>query len=70
MCDVIEQSPGCSQSATRTPTGMLLFQMMGAIAEFENALRHERQMDGIARAKAKGVRFGHKHRLTPERITA
>src|SRR5262249_12570013 len=32
---------------TSTSTGTLLFHVMGAIAEFENALRHERQMEGI-----------------------
>ena len=50
---------------TSTPTGRLLFSMLGAIAEFETALRAERQMDGIAKAKANGVRFGRKAALPP-----
>jgi len=36
---------------TSTPTGKLLFNMLGAIAEFETEIRSERQVDGIAKAK-------------------
>jgi len=39
---------------TTTPTGRLMFNMLGAIAEFENDLRRERQAEGIAKAKAEG----------------
>jgi DNA invertase Pin-like site-specific DNA recombinase len=49
---------------TRSPTGRLLFHVLGAIAEFETALRKERQLEGIAHAKAQGVPFGRKHALT------
>ena len=35
---------------TSTPTGKLMFNMLGAIAEFETELRKERQADGIAKA--------------------
>jgi len=42
--------------------------MLGSIAEFENAIRKERQTDGIARAKEIGVKFGAKPKLTPEQI--
>ncbi|MNF67907.1 hypothetical protein D3C84_497360 [compost metagenome] len=35
-----------------------MFQMLGAFAEFETALRKERQMEGIAKAKAKGTPMG------------
>jgi DNA invertase Pin-like site-specific DNA recombinase len=54
---------------TSTPTGRLLFSMLGAIAEFETELRRERQMDGIAKAKSRGVRFGRKASLTAEQVT-
>jgi DNA invertase Pin-like site-specific DNA recombinase len=47
-------------------TGRLLFNMLGAIAQFETELRAERQMDGIQKAKKRGVRFGPKKRLTEE----
>lgn len=43
---------------TCSPTGRLLFHMLGAIGEFERDLIRERAADGIARAKAAGVKFG------------
>lgn len=49
---------------TSTSEGRLMFNMLGAFAEFENDIRRERQMDGINKAKAKGVRFGRKDALT------
>lgn len=51
---------------TRTPTGRLMFNMLGAIAEFENDLRKERQADGIALAKEKGIQLGRKATLTDD----
>lgn len=53
---------------TSNATGRLLFNMLGAIGQFETELRAERQMDGIARAKARGVAFGRKKRLTPAQV--
>jgi len=50
-------------------TGRLLFNMLSAIAQFETELRAERQMDGITKALARGVRFGRKHALTPAEVT-
>ena len=52
------------QIDTSTPTGMLLFTMLGAIATFENDLRKDRQMQGIALAKRKGIKFGRKRSLS------
>ena len=49
---------------TSTSEGKLMFHMLGAFAEFENDIRRERQMDGIAKAQANGVRFGRKPVLT------
>lgn len=51
---------------TSRADGRLLFGMLGAFSEFELALRAERQADGIAKAKAKGVQFGRKPALTEE----
>jgi DNA invertase Pin-like site-specific DNA recombinase len=51
---------------TSRADGRLLFGMLGAFSEFELALRAERQADGIAKAKAKGVQFGRKPALTDE----
>jgi DNA invertase Pin-like site-specific DNA recombinase len=54
---------------TGDATGRLLFHMLGAIAQFETELRAERQMDGIQKAKAQGVRFGQAKKLTLQQIT-
>lgn len=45
---------------TSTPAGKAFLQMLGVFAEFETALRRERQMEGIAKAKAAGVYKGRK----------
>jgi DNA invertase Pin-like site-specific DNA recombinase len=39
---------------TSTPTGRLMFNMLGAIAQFERELTRERMLVGVARAKAEG----------------
>jgi DNA invertase Pin-like site-specific DNA recombinase len=49
---------------TTTSTGRLMFNMLAAIAEFENDLRSERQAEGIAKAKKNGVKFGRPAKLT------
>jgi DNA invertase Pin-like site-specific DNA recombinase len=41
--------------------------VLGAFAEFERALILERQREGIAAAKARGVYTGRKPTLTPDR---
>jgi len=56
------------QIDTSTPTGMLLFTMLGAIATFENDLRKDRQMQGIELAKRKGTKFGRRFLLTTEQV--
>jgi len=45
---------------TSTPAGTAFLQMLGVFAQFETALRRERQMEGIAKAKAAGVYRGRK----------
>ena len=52
---------------TATPTGRLMFNMLAAIAEFETDLRSERQLEGIAKAKEHGVKFGRPTKRTAER---
>jgi DNA invertase Pin-like site-specific DNA recombinase len=42
--------------------------ILALIAEFENDIRRERQVDGIAKAKDRGVKFGRKRELTPEKV--
>lgn len=39
---------------TTTPEGRLMLQILGSMAEFETAIRKERQMEGIEKAKAEG----------------
>lgn len=53
---------------TQDATGRLLFNMLGAIAQFETEIRAERQMDGIAKAKQRGVAFGRKKSLTETEV--
>ena len=53
---------------TTTPTGRLTFHLLGAVAEFERDLIAERQTEGIEKAKAKGVKFGRRKKLTPEQV--
>ena len=48
------------------PTARLMLTMLGAFAEFERELIRERQREGIAIAKAKGVYKGRKKALGPE----
>jgi DNA invertase Pin-like site-specific DNA recombinase len=42
--------------------------IMGGIAEFERDLIRKRCDEGIARAKAKGTKFGRKRSLSPEQV--
>ena len=46
----------------------LLLSIMGSFAEFERALIRERQMEGIAQAKKRGVYTGRKKALTEEQV--
>ena len=43
---------------TSTPSGRLMFQMVGAFAEFERAIISERVKSGMARARANGRHVG------------
>lgn len=49
---------------TSSSGGMLVFHMLGAIAEFERALIRERTAAGLAEAKRKGRKGGRPRRLT------
>ena len=50
-----------------SPMANLMLSVMGAFAEFERALIRERQREGIALAKQRGVYRGRKKALSPER---
>jgi DNA invertase Pin-like site-specific DNA recombinase len=43
---------------TTSRTGKLVMGILALIAEFENDIRRERQIDGIVKAKDRGVKFG------------
>ena len=45
---------------TTTPTGKLMLQVLGAVAEFERSMMLERQREGIAKAKSQGKYKGRK----------
>ncbi len=53
---------------TTSRTGKLVTGILSLIAEFENDIRRERQMDGIKKARERGTRFGRKPILVPELI--
>jgi DNA invertase Pin-like site-specific DNA recombinase len=54
---------------TSTAAGKCFFDMLGVFAEFETALRRERQMEGIAEAKARGdVYKGRQPVIDPARV--
>ncbi|QLH73980.1 recombinase family protein [Rhodopseudomonas palustris] len=55
---------------TSTAAGKAFFDILGVFAEFETNLRKERQLEGIADAKARGVYKGRKPGIDPAKIKA
>src|ERR1700746_3335760 len=53
---------------TSTAAGKCFLDMLGVFAEFETNLRKERQLEGIAKAKARGVYRGRKATIDPTKI--
>ena len=53
---------------TSTAAGKAFLDMLGVFAEFETNLRRERQMEGIAKAKARGVYKGRRPVIDPGRV--
>ena len=53
---------------TGTAAGKAFLDMLGVFAEFETTLRRERQMEGIAKAKAEGVYKGRKPSIDPDHV--
>lgn len=51
-----------------SPMANLMLSVMGAFAEFERALIHERQREGIVLAKQRGVYRGRKKSLSPDQV--
>ena len=65
---------GVTISATEQPisnkdaTGKCFMDMLGVFGEFETNLRRERQMEGIAKAKERGVYKGRKPSVDVEKV--
>ncbi len=53
---------------TETPTGRAMWQMIGVLAELERSLIVERTRAGVKAAQKRGVKFGRKAKLTPDRL--
>jgi len=51
-----------------SPMSKLLLQLLGAVAGFERAIIKERQREGIAARKAKGLPVGAKPKLTKDQV--
>ena len=60
------ERPGSNSGGHTAAYSKLLLQMLGAVGEFERALIRERQREGIAIAKTKGVYKGRKSGLNAE----
>lgn len=52
------------EASNEAPMHKLMFQMLGAFAEFERTLTRERQREGIAAAKARGQKLGAPSKLS------
>ena len=64
---------GVTLKATEQPidtrsAGKAFLDMLGVFAEFETNLRRERQLEGIAAAKAQGVYRGRKPSIDPAEV--
>jgi DNA invertase Pin-like site-specific DNA recombinase len=55
---------------TTTPSGELLFQIFGALAQYERALVRERVMAGLAAAKRRGKQGGRPVMIEAEKLEA
>ncbi|WP_235933610.1 recombinase family protein [Corynebacterium qintianiae] len=59
---------GQTYSAKADPIAKLMLGLMGSVAEFERSIIKERQAEGIARAKARGVYKGRAKVLTDAQV--
>jgi DNA invertase Pin-like site-specific DNA recombinase len=55
---------------TENPMSKLMLSILGGVAEFERAIIRERQREGIAVAKGKGVYRGRRSALSVDQVTA
>jgi DNA invertase Pin-like site-specific DNA recombinase len=66
-CDLYIHQNGLD---TTTPSGKMMFQMIGVFSEFERSMIRERVIAGQQRAKAEGKHIGRKSNLTEGVINA
>jgi DNA invertase Pin-like site-specific DNA recombinase len=59
---------GQTYSLNSTPIAKLMLGLLGSVAEFERSIIRERQAEGIARAKVRGVYKGRAKALTDEQL--
>lgn len=59
---------GQTYSKDSTPIAKLMLGLLGSVAEFERSIIRERQAEGIARAKQRGVYKGRPASLTPQQL--
>ena len=55
---------------TDTSTGRLMISVLSAVASFENDIRRERQMEGVAKAKLRGAYRGRPPSIKPDDVRA
>ena len=53
---------------TDSSTGKLMLAILGAVSEFENDIRRERQMEGIQKAKIEGRYKGRHRSIDPDEV--
>jgi len=54
---------------TDNPAGRSFLKMLETIAQFEREIRADRQLEGVQKAKARGVSFGRKRQLTSAQVS-
>jgi DNA invertase Pin-like site-specific DNA recombinase len=64
-CDLYIHQQGLD---TSTPSGRMMFQMVGVFAEFERSMISERVKLGLRRAKASGKKLGQPSKMSDELI--
>jgi len=55
-------------SDENTPMEILLRQILGSFAQFERSLINERRKEGMAAARARGIKFGRPQKLTSDQL--
>jgi DNA invertase Pin-like site-specific DNA recombinase len=66
---VLFQKEALTFTGDDSPMQNMMLQLMGAVAQFERSMINERAAEGREAAKAKGVQFGRKPKLTVAQMT-